>query len=182
MTSYAGRGRSALVLAGVLGSVHAAFSLYWAVGGEWLVEMLGRRMVDAFAGWEWLLLPIGAVKLLAAWVPLAAARAGWPARRLSRACWLGAAVLLVWGGLNTVVGNLVLAGVIVPDGGYDRAGMVGHAFLRDPLFLAWGLALAVGWLSRAPAARGWPRRRGRAPRSPARRPSRHRACRRPSWS
>ena len=155
MTSYAGRGLGALVLAGVLGSVHAAFSLYWAVGGEWLVETLGRRMVDAFAGWEWLLLPIGAVKLVAAWVPLAAARAGWPARRLSRGvCWLGAAVLLVWGGLNTVVGNLVLAGVIVPDGGYDRAGMVGHAFLWDPLFLAWGLALAVGLAqSRASSAR-----------------------------
>jgi hypothetical protein len=155
VTSYAGRGRSALVLAGVLGSVHAAFSLYWGVGGEWLVETLGRRMVDAFAGWEWLLLPIGAVKLVAAWVPLVAARAGWPARRLSGGvCWLGAAVLLVWGGLNTVVGLLVLAGVIVPDGGYDRPAMVGHAFLWDPLFLAWGLALAVGLAqSRASRAR-----------------------------
>ena len=145
MTSRAGRGTSSLVLAGVLGSVHAAFSLYWGGGGEWLVETLGRRLVRAFAGWEWLLLPIGAVKLFAAWVPLAAARAGWPPRRLSRGvCWLGAVVLLVWGGLNTIVGNLVLARVIVPDGGYDRAGMVGHAFLWDPLFLAWGLALAIG--------------------------------------
>ena len=53
-------------------------------------------------------------------------------------------MLVVWGGLNTVVGNLVLAGWIVPDGGYDRAGMIGHAWLWDPLFLAWGLALAVG--------------------------------------
>ncbi|MGF9761057.1 DUF3995 domain-containing protein [Microvirga sp. 0TCS3.31] len=155
MTPYAGRGRRALVLAGVLGSIHAAFSLYWGVGGEWLVETLGRRMADAFAGWEWLLLPIGLVKLVAAWLPLVAARAGWPARRLSRGvCWLGAALLLVWGGLNTVVGHLVLADVIVPDGGYDRPGMVGHAFLWDPLFLVWGLALAVGLAqSRASRAR-----------------------------
>ena len=153
MTSHAGAGTRSLLLAGVLGSLHAAFSLYWGVGGEWLVETLGRRLVDAFAGLEWLLLPVGVVKLVAAWVPLVAARAGWPLRRLSRgACWLGAAVLLTWGGLNTVVGNLVLAGVIVPDGGYDRPGMVGHAFIWDPLFLAWGLALAVGLAQSRPSS------------------------------
>ena len=144
MTSV-GRGGVALLVAGLLGSLHAAFSLYWGAGGAWLVETLGQRLVDAFAGWEWLLLPIGLLKLAVAWVPLLAARAGWPVRRLSRgACWLGAAVLVAWGGLNTVVGQLVLAGVIVPEGGFDRAGMVGHAYLWDPLFLAWGLALAVG--------------------------------------
>ena len=86
----------------------------------------------------------GFLLLFAAWAPLVAARAVWPLPRLSRGvCWLGAVVLLVWGGLTTIVGNLLLARVIVPDGGYDRAGMVGHAFLWDPLFLAWGLALAI---------------------------------------
>ncbi|GAA1919111.1 DUF3995 domain-containing protein [Nocardioides hwasunensis] len=145
MTSYGAGGRAPLLLAGLLGTVHAAFSLYWGVGGGWLVETLGRRMVDAFAGWEWLLLPIGVVKLVAAWVPLVAARQGWPLRWFTRtACWLGAVVLVLWGGLNTVVGNLVLIGLIVPDGGYDRAGMIGHAFLWDPLFLAWGVVLAAG--------------------------------------
>ena len=49
----------------------------------------------------------------------------------------------MWGGLNTIVGNLVLAGAIVPEGGFDRTGMIGHAFLWDPLFAVWGLALAV---------------------------------------
>ena len=64
-------------------------------------------------------------------------------------------MLVAWGGLNTVVGNLVLAGAIVPDGGFDRPGMVGHAFLWDPLFLAWGLALAVGlWGSRGEGQAG----------------------------
>lgn len=158
MTSPAARGRRWLLLAGVLGSVHAAFSLYWGLGGAWLVETLGRRMVETFAGWEWLLLPVGLVKLVGAWVPLLADRAGWPVRRLSRgACWTAAVVLLVWGGLNTVVGNLVLAGVIIPDGGFDRPGMVGHAFLWDPLFLAWGLALAVGLAQNSPRRRSTPR-------------------------
>lgn len=156
MSDDGGRGRGALLLAGVLGTLHAAVSLYWGAGGQWLLETLGRRLTEAFAGWEWVLLPVGLVKLAAAWVPLLAARAGWPLRRLTRgACWLGAAVLVVWGGLNTVVGNLVLAGAIVPDGGFDRPGMVGHAFLWDPLFLAWGLALLVGlWGSRGEGQAG----------------------------
>jgi hypothetical protein len=50
---------------------------------------------------------------------------------------------VAWGGLNTVTANLVLAGVIRPDGGFDRPGMVGHAYLWDPLFLLWGAALVV---------------------------------------
>ena len=32
-----------------------------------------------------------------------------------------------WGGLNTAVANLVLAGLIRPDDGFDRPGMIGHA-------------------------------------------------------
>ncbi len=44
------------------------------------------------------------------------------------------------------MGNLVLAGAVAPDGGYDRAGQVGHAWLWDPLFLVWGIALVVGLL------------------------------------
>lgn len=40
---------------------------------------------------------------------------------------------MIWGGLNTAVGNLVLAGVIQPDSGFDRPGMIGHAYLWDPL-------------------------------------------------
>ena len=132
------------LLAAVVGSVHAGFSFYWGLGGDWLVPTLGQRIVQAFAGLEWLLLPVGLTKLAAAWSPWLAARAGWPARRLSRGvCWLAAGVLLVWGGLNTIVGNLVLAGAIVPEGGFDRTGMIGHAFLWDPLFAVWGLALAV---------------------------------------
>ena len=73
-----------------------------------------------------------------------------------RGCrWVGAAVLIVWGGLNTVVGNLVLTGVIRPGSGYDRAGMIGHAWLWDPLFLAWGIALVMGLV----ATSGWDRAR-----------------------
>ena len=109
---------------------------------------LGSNLLEAFGEQRWLLIPVGVVKLIAAWAPLGIALLGWPARRLTRAAsWSGAALLLVWGGANTLVGNLVLTGVITPDSGFDRPGMIGHAYLWDPLFLAWGIALAIGLLA-----------------------------------
>lgn len=59
-----------LVAASVLGVIHAGFSLYWAMGGPLLVWSLGSNLLDSFRGREWLLAPIGAVKLLAAAGPL----------------------------------------------------------------------------------------------------------------
>lgn len=136
---------AAFLLAAVLGAIHAGFSLFWSMGGTWLVWSLGSALQARFQGWEWVLAPIGLAKLVAALAPILMARAGWPARPLTRsACWSGAVVLIAWGGVNTVVGNLVLAAVIQPQSGYDRPGMIGHAFLWDPLFLCWGTALAVG--------------------------------------
>ena len=137
-----------LLVAAALGAVHAGFSLYWSIGGTWLLSSLGSDLVARFQGWEWVLAPIGLAKLIGALAPIALARHGWPVRKLARtACWLGALGLIAWGGANTVVGNLVLGGVIRPESGYDRAGMLGHAFLWDPLFLGWGVALAIGLLA-----------------------------------
>jgi len=56
---------------------------------------------------------------------------------------------VAYGGINTVVALAVLAGVIRPEGGYDAAAMMGHAYLWDPLFLLWEAALVLSlWLSR----------------------------------
>ncbi|MEO5609732.1 MAG: DUF3995 domain-containing protein [Ornithinibacter sp.] len=146
---------ASLGVAAALGTLHAAVSLYWAAGGTALLWSLGTGLIQRFTGREWLLVPIGLTKLAAALTPLVLARSGWPAARVTRAvCWLGAAALVVWGGLNTVVGQMVLAGVIHPDGGYDRPGMLGHAWLWDPLFLLWGGALVVGLLESRMRRRG----------------------------
>lgn len=134
---------SALSVAAVVGVVHGAFSIYWGFGGSWLIGTLGENLVEMWREHAVLLLPVGAVKIIAALVPLLllSHRAMTWLRML---CWAGAVVLILWGGINTVTGNLVLAGVVTPDGGYDREGMIGHAWLWDPLFLVWGVALAVG--------------------------------------
>ncbi|WP_156384338.1 DUF3995 domain-containing protein [Marmoricola sp. Leaf446] len=142
-----------LVVAAVAGTLHAAVSAYWGLGGDALLETLGRRVVEQFADARWVLLVVAAVKLAGALVPPLLARRGRLGRGWRVLCWLGAAVLVLWGGLNTVVGGLVLSGVIDPDGGYDRPAMVGHALLWDPLFLVWGIALALGLRAHARSAR-----------------------------
>jgi len=65
---------SALVAAAITGVVHGLFSIYWALGGNWLVNTLGHQLVDAFAGRRWLLIPVAAVKIGFALLPLLLAR------------------------------------------------------------------------------------------------------------
>lgn len=137
--------RWALIVAAVAGTGHGLFSLYWAAGGTWLVETLGEDIVQTFADKLWLLLPVGVLKVGFALLPLLLAERGRPIPRVLRlVLWLGAITLVVWGGLNTVIAHLVLAGAIQPTGGYDHRGMIGHAWIWDPLFLLWGAALVVG--------------------------------------
>lgn len=139
-----------LRLAAAAGVVHGLFSLYWAMGGERLLASLGQALVETFADSRWVLFPVGTVKIIAALLPLVLARWEWPAPLLSRSiCWAGAIGLALWGGANTIVGNLVLLGLIIPEDGYDHAGMVGHAWLWDPLFLIWGVSLALALVSSA---------------------------------
>lgn len=135
----------ALIVASVPGLIHALCSIYWGAGGTLLVWSLGDDLVQNFQGREWLLILIGVAKMVAAVAPIVLARYGWPYRRVTRlVCWLGAAALLTWGGLNTLVANFVLIGMIQPSSDFDRPGMVGHAYLWDPLFLLWGAALMFG--------------------------------------
>lgn len=138
----------AAVVGAVVGVVHGLFSLYWAFGGDWLISTLGDRIVDVFAGRRWLLFPVTVIKVGFAMLPLVLLARGWPLRRLSRlVCWLGTVGFVLWGGINTVTGNLVLSGLLRPAAGYDRPGMVGHAWLWDPLFLIWGITVTIGLLS-----------------------------------
>jgi hypothetical protein len=148
-----------LVWAAVLaGTLHAAFSLYWATGGTWLLDTVGDWAVDL--GDEQPLLAgiglglLGTVKLAAAWVPLLveSGRVG-ARRRWRRVSWAGGLALVAYGGSNTVVALAVVTGVVHPAGGYDSAAMLGHAALWDPLFLVWGVALLASlWVSRDRAA------------------------------
>lgn len=142
--------RILVLAAAAIGVVHAAFSAYWALGGTWLLSTIGAIAVD-FSRREPLesglmLGAVALVKLLAALIPVAvdAQRMPWP-RAWRAICWVGGPGLVLYGLVNIVASGAVLLGILVPEGGYDRDAIIGHALLWDPLFLLWGLAL-TGWL------------------------------------
>ena len=140
-------------VAGALGVVHAAASLYWALGGRWLLATVGRWAVDlsvqAPLTADLALGLVALVKLLAAAVPIGVAYGKVGRRRFWRAVsWVGGLLLVVYGGINIVVSAAVLGGLIRPAGGYDLEAMRGHAYLWDPLFFLWGSALVLSlWFS-----------------------------------
>lgn len=146
------KAKPALLIAALAGTLHAAASLYWGFGGTLLRDTLGQTIVSQWSTLSWVLLPVGIVKLVAALAPVILHRLHWP-RPWRAVSWAGAVVLLAWGGSSMVTAWLVLAGV-VGDGAYDAGGIIGRAFLWDPLFALWGGFLAWGlWRSRGSTPR-----------------------------
>ena len=141
-------GRTLFWVAAALGIVHATFSAYWAVGGRWLLPTVGSWAVE-FASTApiasgFVLGIVAIAKLAAAVIPLLNEYGHMPARRFWRAIsWLGGVGLMIYGGVTAAIGIAVLAGGIATSDGYDKAAMIGHAFLWDPLFFLWGAALTT---------------------------------------
>jgi Protein of unknown function (DUF3995) len=152
----------------VLGTGHAAVSAYWLAGGTALLDTIGGSLEqwarDRPGTTVAALAAVVAVKLVAAALgPLvaAAARPGAP-RWLTRPArwrvvrplaWAAAAVLVLYGGLLTAVGLAVEAGIVSAAPDADERALAWHAWLWDPWFLAWGLALTatLWWTRPAPA-------------------------------
>lgn len=136
--------RAGFIVAAVAGAIHALFSVYWGLGGEVLLATVGD-IADGFEGRGWLLVLIGFAKGAAALVPLVLFLRYRPIPGALRgAMWAGAAVLVLWGGVNTATSALLAVGVLPTPETYDRTATLGHALVWDPLFLAWGLALGAG--------------------------------------
>jgi hypothetical protein len=135
---------AALALAAlVLGLLHAAFSVFWGLGGTWLLDTVsgsleeGARSGARVAVWGAALL-----KAIAAVLPLAAVRRPGD-RRLRALAWLEAGILIVYGGVLTAGGLLVQAGVIRAAADADEKAIAWHAYFWDPWFLLWGLLVAA---------------------------------------
>ena len=125
-------------------------SLYWALGGHALVSTIGGY-VEQFArrgGALPVLVALAATlaKVVGGLLALALVR---PSGRVVPRGWLlmgsaGASVLLVvYGGLNVLLGALVLSGVIHPTGSVDRTALRWHVGVWDLWFLVWGILLAL---------------------------------------
>lgn len=135
--------------AAAVGLVHAGFTLYWALGGRWLLRTVGawavRLAEDRPVATAVTLGVVAAVKIAGSVVPVLVETGHVRGRRRWRALeWAGAAALIAYGLLNVTVAWAVLGGLITTAGGYDPAAEWGHGALWDPLFLLWGLLLAAG--------------------------------------
>jgi hypothetical protein len=131
---------------------YALMSLYWALGGHALVSTVGGY-VEQFARRG------GALPVLIAFAATLAKVAGGllalalalarPWRWVVPRGWLlagsagASALLVVYGGLNVLLGALVLSGVIHPTGSVDRTALRWHVGVWDLWFLVWGILLAL---------------------------------------
>ena len=155
----------------VVGLAYAAISVYWAVGGRWLLNTVGIWLSQpGQAGHLAALLAVwgaAAVKAVAAVLPLLAIGV-WPRttngalRRLARVLtWIEAAILVGYGLVPTASGLLLQAGVIKAAAPADHLALKWHAYLWDPWFLIWGIFVFLAlWRSRPASQDHLP---GRAP-------------------
>lgn len=148
----------AAVIAAALGTASAAVSAYWALGGEALLDTVGgdierwgreRSAGVVVAAWV-----IVALKLVGAVAPLIFVGVGhfpaWTRSRRTRALgWAAAVGLTLYGGVLSVAGWLVEAGVVDAADDADEHALAWHAYFWDPWFALWGGAFVVAmWRSR----------------------------------
>jgi hypothetical protein len=142
---------------------YAAVSVYWALGGAWLLDTVGGTLEQqGRTGNPAIILAVWAaavLKVIGAIVPLAAVgvtsgQATIAGRRQVRVlAWLQAAILTIYGLVLTVAGLLVQSGAIAPAASADHRTLAWHAYLWDPWFLLWGALVAAALVgSRQPGA------------------------------
>jgi len=136
--------------AAIVAFASALMSLYWALGGHALVSTIGGY-VEQFArrgGALPVLIALAATlaKLAGGLLALALVR---PWGQMVPRVWLlagsagASALLVVYGGLTVLLGELVLLGVIHPSGSVDRTALRWHVGVWDLWFLVWGILLAL---------------------------------------
>jgi hypothetical protein len=148
-----------------VGSAYAAVSVYWALGGTWLLDTVGGTLEQqGRTGNPGIILAVctaAVLKVIGAIVPLAAVGvtsgqatiAGRRRVRLRVLAWLEATILTIYGLVLTVAGLLVQSGAIAPAASADRPALAWHAYLWDPWFLLWGALVAAALArSRQPGA------------------------------
>ncbi len=150
----------AAVIAAGLGAASAAVSAYWALGGMALLDTVGGEIErwgrERSAGVVVTLWVITVAKLVGAAAPLVLVGVGagrlpaWTRARPMRVLgWVVAIGLTVYGGVLTVAGLLVDAGVIDAADDADEHAIAWHAYFWDPWFALWGGAFSVAmWRSR----------------------------------
>jgi hypothetical protein len=135
-------------LACAVGLLYTAVSVYWGVGGTWLLDTVGGSLArlgrQRDAGVLLALWVAVVLKVAASLFPLLAVRHRTGRarnRRLWLVAWTGAVILTAYGLVLTAVGLLIQAGIVPRSAGADRRALAWHAYLWDPWFLLWGLLI-----------------------------------------
>lgn len=155
------RGAAAAALAAlVLGALYAAVSAYWGLGGTALLDTIGGALEREGRAGSAILIAVlwvtVVLKMVVAVVGLVAvvghrrirARHHRLARRVA---WAAALILVLYGGVLTVVGLLVQSDLLHASANADHKALGWHAYLWDPWFLLWGLLLATALVRSRPA-------------------------------
>ena len=131
----------------VVGLLYAAVSIYWGLGGTWLLNTIGGALEKqgraGHAGIVFAVWAAVALKVIAAALPMVALR-----RQISPArdrtiwllAWIEAGTLTIYGLALTAAGLLVQAGAIRAPATADHRALAWHAYLWDPWFLIWGFS------------------------------------------
>ena len=123
----------------IVGLLYAAVSIYWGLGGTGLSDTVGGSLEEqGHAGNSGVMLAVWAavvIKMIAAALPLMALRGLFkPARDRTVwvLAWAEAAILIVYGLVQTAAGLLVQADVIHASTTADHRALAWHAYLWDP--------------------------------------------------
>jgi hypothetical protein len=142
---------AAALVAAALAFASAVVTLFWTLGGTWLLDTVGgsieRLARDRSAG----AIVLGIVVVIAKSVAgLLALHLGHsertPSRPAATLASVGGIALALYGGVLVVAGALVLAHAINPSGAVDRHALRWHVALWDLWFVVWGVALAIAGL------------------------------------
>jgi hypothetical protein len=151
-------GLAAAWAACAVGLLYAAVSVYWGLGGTWLLDTVGGSLAkpgrEPNVGLIAAVWGAAVLKLIAAVLPLLAVHHRGTSRRdrgLWILAWIAAGVLSLYGLVLTAVGLLVQTGVIHASSNADHRALAWHAYLWDPWFLIWGLLSAAALLLSGPA-------------------------------
>jgi Protein of unknown function (DUF3995) len=137
-----------------VGLLYVVVSVYWGLGGSWLLDTVGASLAHPGRSASALVMlavwcAVG-LKVIAAVLPLlavgvGAARVRWLHLIRALAC-VEAAILTVYGLSLTAVGLLVQAGLIGTPANADHRALAWHAYLWDPWFLVWGVLATAALL------------------------------------
>ena len=133
--------------AGLLGLLNAGPSVYWAFGGDFLMDTIGQWLIDLRTEMPVLtglaLLGIALGKTVAVLVPLLAVFV----QGRHRVLWWNlariiAAALVLYGAAGLLINAVLLLwpGLVLTD----PTARIGQALIWYPMLLVWGIVLALG--------------------------------------